>query len=175
MTDRYPFNQRVLAARGSRLLSLSLSALLLSACAVGPDFVRPDSTVAGSVLPDSYTLEHYATVFTDSKQMIGNTLLYCFIAAGLDVVIGTSIAYHLTRIGITPPREPLARSSATSRKEHSANICRARWPTRCRNRASNRAKPRCRCGWWARSSSNKGRLCSSKRQAIASRVSVVFR
>mgnify|MGYP006193354727 CR=1 FL=1 len=41
MTDRYPFNQRVLAARGSRLLSLSLSALLLSACAVGPDYQRP--------------------------------------------------------------------------------------------------------------------------------------
>jgi len=50
-----------------------------------------------SVLPDSYTLEHYATVFTDSKQMIGNTLLYCFIAAGLDVVIGTSIAYLILR------------------------------------------------------------------------------
>ncbi|MBU0745636.1 MAG: iron ABC transporter permease [Gammaproteobacteria bacterium] len=50
-----------------------------------------------SVLPDSYTLEHYATVFTDSKQMVGNTLLYCFIAAGLDVVIGTSIAYLILR------------------------------------------------------------------------------
>ncbi|MBB6561684.1 iron(III) transport system permease protein [Acidovorax soli] len=50
-----------------------------------------------SVLPDAYTLEHYATVFTDSKQMIGNTLLYCFIAAGLDVVIGTSIAYLILR------------------------------------------------------------------------------
>ena len=50
-----------------------------------------------SVLPDSYTLEHYATVFTDSKQMIGNTLMYCFMAAGLDVVIGTSIAYLILR------------------------------------------------------------------------------
>lgn len=50
-----------------------------------------------SVLPDAYTLEHYATVFTDSKQMIGNTLLYCFIAAGLDVVIGTAIAYLILR------------------------------------------------------------------------------
>lgn len=50
-----------------------------------------------SVLPDSYTLEHYATVFTDSKQMIGNTLMYCFMAAGIDVVIGTSIAYLILR------------------------------------------------------------------------------
>ncbi len=50
-----------------------------------------------SVLPDAYTLEHYATVFTDSKQMIGNTLLYCFLAAGLDVLIGTAIAYLILR------------------------------------------------------------------------------
>ena len=47
MTDRYPLNrdclspQRLVTARGSRLLSLSLSALMLSACAVGPDYQRP--------------------------------------------------------------------------------------------------------------------------------------
>ena len=50
-----------------------------------------------SVLPDSYTLEHYATIFTDSGGMIGNTLLYCLLAAGLDVVIGTTIAYLVLR------------------------------------------------------------------------------
>ena len=38
-----------------------------------------------SVLPDAYTLEHYATVFNDSPRMIGNTMLYCGIAATLDV------------------------------------------------------------------------------------------
>lgn len=50
-----------------------------------------------SVLPDSYTLEHYATVFSDAGGMIGNTLLYCVLAAGLDVVIGTAIAYLILR------------------------------------------------------------------------------
>jgi iron(III) transport system permease protein len=50
-----------------------------------------------SVLPDAYTLEHYATVFTDSGHMIGNTLLYCLMAAGIDVVIGTAIAYLILR------------------------------------------------------------------------------
>lgn len=50
-----------------------------------------------SVLPDAYTLEHYATVFSDAKGMIGNTLLYCVLAAGLDVVIGTAIAYLILR------------------------------------------------------------------------------
>ncbi len=50
-----------------------------------------------SVLPDAYTLEHYATIFSDAKGMIGNTLLYCVLAAGLDVVIGTAIAYLILR------------------------------------------------------------------------------
>ncbi|SFC78129.1 iron(III) transport system permease protein [Polaromonas sp. OV174] len=50
-----------------------------------------------SVLPDSYTVAHYATVFTDSKLMIYNTLKYCFMAAGLDIVLGTAIAYLIYR------------------------------------------------------------------------------
>jgi iron(III) transport system permease protein len=50
-----------------------------------------------SVLPDSYTLEHYATVFGDSSLMIANTLKYCLMAAGLDVVLGVSIAYLIYR------------------------------------------------------------------------------
>ena len=50
-----------------------------------------------SVLPDSYTLEHYATVFNDSSSMIGNTLLYCLLSATIDVVIGTAIAYLILR------------------------------------------------------------------------------
>ena len=53
-----------------------------------------------SVLPDAYTLEHYATVFTDARGMIGNTLLYCLLAAGLDVVIGTAIAYLILRTNL---------------------------------------------------------------------------
>ncbi len=50
-----------------------------------------------SVLPDSYTLAHYVTVFTDAKLMIVNTLKYCTMAAGLDVVLGTIIAYLIYR------------------------------------------------------------------------------
>jgi iron(III) transport system permease protein len=58
-----------------------------------------------SMLPDAYTLDHYATVFHDSQQMISNTLLYCGIAALLDVVLGTAIAYLILRT-----RLPLRRS-----------------------------------------------------------------
>ncbi len=50
-----------------------------------------------SVLPDAYTLEHYATVFGDSGKVISNTLLYCGLAATLDVIIGTAIAYLILR------------------------------------------------------------------------------
>ena len=53
-----------------------------------------------SVLPDAYTLEHYATVFTDARGMMANTLLYCLLAAGLDVVIGTAIAYLILRTNL---------------------------------------------------------------------------
>jgi iron(III) transport system permease protein len=48
-------------------------------------------------LPDGYTLAHYATVFGEAQGMIGNTLLYCGLAAGIDVVLGTAIAYIMLR------------------------------------------------------------------------------
>ena len=50
-----------------------------------------------SPLPDAYTLEHYATVFQDASGMIQNTLIYCGLAAGLDVLIGVTIAYLILR------------------------------------------------------------------------------
>jgi len=50
-----------------------------------------------SVVPDVYTLDNYKTVFRDSSGMMANTLLYCGIAAGFDVLIGTAIAYLILR------------------------------------------------------------------------------
>ena len=50
-----------------------------------------------SLLPDAYTLDNYVTVFRDSSGMMTNTLLYCGIAAGLDVILGTAIAYLILR------------------------------------------------------------------------------
>ncbi len=48
-------------------------------------------------LPDAYTLAHYETVFHDAGGMMKNTLLYCGLAAGLDVVLGVTIAYLVLR------------------------------------------------------------------------------
>ena len=50
-----------------------------------------------SVLPEGYTLAHYATVLTDSTRMIGNTLLYCGVAAAIDAVLGVAIAWLVLR------------------------------------------------------------------------------
>ena len=48
-------------------------------------------------LPDGFTLAHYASVFEHSRGMIANTMLYCSLAAGVDVVLGTAIAYIMLR------------------------------------------------------------------------------
>jgi iron(III) transport system permease protein len=53
-----------------------------------------------SPLPDAYTLAHYATVFQDSSGMIRNTLLYCGLAALIDVAIGIAVAYLILRTKI---------------------------------------------------------------------------
>ena len=65
-----------------------------------------------SVLPDAYALGHYATVFTDARGMMANTLLYCLLAAGLDVVIGTAIAYLILRTNLPGRRWLDYRASA---------------------------------------------------------------
>ena len=53
-----------------------------------------------SPLPDGFTLAHYGTLVHDAGGMVQNTLLYCGLAAGIDVVLGTTIAYliHRTRL-----------------------------------------------------------------------------
>ena len=59
-----------------------------------------------SVLPEGFTLQHYETVFTQSPRMIGNTLLYCGLAALIDVALGTAIAYIILRTRL-PGRQVL--------------------------------------------------------------------
>lgn len=50
-----------------------------------------------AVLPDAFTLDHYLTVFSTASQYITNTLLYAGLAAFLDVVLATAIAYVVWR------------------------------------------------------------------------------
>lgn len=53
-----------------------------------------------SVLPDAYTLQHYARVLAESGQYITNTLLYAALAGLIDVILGTAIAYLVLRTRI---------------------------------------------------------------------------
>ena len=48
-------------------------------------------------LPDGFTLAHYATVLREAAPMIGNTVLYCGLAAFIDVVLGAMLAYLVLR------------------------------------------------------------------------------
>jgi len=50
-----------------------------------------------AVLPDAFTLAHYGKVFTTSTQYISNTLVYAGLAALIDVIFGTAIAYVVWR------------------------------------------------------------------------------
>jgi len=50
-----------------------------------------------TLVPEIWTLDNYSVVFRDSTRMITNTFLYCGLAALLDVVIGTAIAYLVLR------------------------------------------------------------------------------
>lgn len=53
-----------------------------------------------SVLPDGFTTSHYREVFEHSRQFITNTVLYASLAALIDVIIGTAIAYLVLRTKI---------------------------------------------------------------------------
>jgi iron(III) transport system permease protein len=50
-----------------------------------------------AVLPDGYTLAHYATILHEAGPLISNTLLYCGLAGLIDVVLGATIAYVVLR------------------------------------------------------------------------------
>jgi iron(III) transport system permease protein len=50
-----------------------------------------------AVLPDGYTLAHYATVFQEAGPLIGNTVLYCGLAGLIDIVLGAALAYIVLR------------------------------------------------------------------------------
>jgi iron(III) transport system permease protein len=50
-----------------------------------------------SVLPDAFTIAHYERMFSIAGPYISNTLLYAGLAALIDVVLGTAIAYIVWR------------------------------------------------------------------------------
>lgn len=53
-----------------------------------------------SILPEGFTTEHFAEVLTYSPQYVINTVWYCTLAALLDVILGTAIAYLMLRTSL---------------------------------------------------------------------------
>ncbi len=91
--------RRRLSARGSVLAYgwIGLVMLLVLSPHLGVLLLSLARVWSYAPLPDAYTLAHYATVFGDSSGMLRNTLLYCGLAAGLDVVLGVTIAMLMLR------------------------------------------------------------------------------
>lgn len=50
-----------------------------------------------SILPATYTLDNYAEIFFRVPHFVKNTLIYTFLAAGFDVLLGAAIAFLLLR------------------------------------------------------------------------------
>jgi iron(III) transport system permease protein len=50
-----------------------------------------------SLLPTSYTLDHYTEIFFRAPHFVKNTLLYTVLAAGFDIVLGAAVAFLLLR------------------------------------------------------------------------------
>lgn len=50
-----------------------------------------------SVLPDAFTVDHFVAIFAETPEYMTNTVLYSFLAAAIDVVLGTAIAYLALR------------------------------------------------------------------------------
>nr|VFJ92698.1 MAG: iron(III) transport system permease protein [Candidatus Kentron sp. LFY]VFJ95963.1 MAG: iron(III) transport system permease protein [Candidatus Kentron sp. LFY] len=53
-----------------------------------------------SVLPDGFTPAHYVGIFSETPEFLSNTLLYASLAASIDVILGTAIAYLVLRTKI---------------------------------------------------------------------------
>lgn len=88
---------------GEKVLAYSVVALILLVVLsphIGLLLLSFGTIWSFAPLPDAYTLQNYITMWEGSKTFILNTVLYAGIAASLDVIIGTAIAYIVIRTGI---------------------------------------------------------------------------
>jgi iron(III) transport system permease protein len=74
-----------------------LALLLVLSPHIGVLLLSVSKVWSYSLVPEIYTLDNYRTVLADSTRMIVNTLVYCGLAALIDVIIGTAIAYLVLR------------------------------------------------------------------------------
>lgn len=103
----YATVQRAASPETSRRISGVKLAVVLTFCAavlsialipqLGIGLLSVAKVWSFTLLPGSYTLAHYVEVLVQTPHFVKNTLLYCGLAAGIDVVLGALIAYLLVR------------------------------------------------------------------------------
>jgi iron(III) transport system permease protein len=95
-------SQRRMTPRGKLLAWLFVVPVLFLVLAphVGILLLSLATIWSFSPLPDAFTLAHYGTVLRETPQFLTNTLLFCGIAALIDVVLGVVIAWlvHRTKL-----------------------------------------------------------------------------
>lgn len=80
----------------ANVFMLSVLALVLSPH-VGILLLSIATVWSYSILPDGYTLAHYATIMREAGPLISNTILYCGLAGAIDVLLGATLAYLVLR------------------------------------------------------------------------------
>jgi iron(III) transport system permease protein len=92
-------SRRSLGRGGNALATLFIVLVLLIVLSphIGIFLLSIATVWSFAVLPDGYTLAHYATVVHEAGPLIGNTVLYCGLAGMIDVVLGATLAYIVLR------------------------------------------------------------------------------
>ncbi len=91
--------RRTLGRSGNAIAAIFIVLVLLVVLSphIGIFLLSIGTVWSFAVLPDGYTLAHYATVVREALPLISNTVLYCGLAGLIDIVLGATLAYIVLR------------------------------------------------------------------------------
>jgi len=91
--------RRTLGRSGNAIAAIFIVLILLIVLSphIGIFLLSIGTVWSFAVLPDGYTLAHYATVVREALPLISNTVLYCGLAGLIDIVLGATLAYIVLR------------------------------------------------------------------------------
>jgi iron(III) transport system permease protein len=92
-------SRRTLGRTGNAIASIFIVLVLLIVLSphIGIFLLSIATVWSFAVLPDGFTLAHYATVAREALPFISNTVLYCGLAGLIDIVLGATLAYIVLR------------------------------------------------------------------------------
>ncbi len=91
--------RRSLGRTGNALAAMLIVVVLLIVLSphIGIFLLSIATVWSFAMLPDGFTLAHYATVAREAGPLISNTILYCGLAGLIDVILGATLAYVVLR------------------------------------------------------------------------------